>query len=225
MCYTKGELGTPLDQQVWTCLHRIISRLLELGEEYLSEGSETCCICCVGFSWGLPCPNLIIVALGWAFGVFHSLCTLCTHIVQAMISVILVNSVINWLIFSSVCFSQLWDLCRKDLGLCLCRGYFLFWKVQLCSEIQSTAGSGSCKVGFIFWVTCLFEFSEVVSAAKWSSVHVSLFCTAFVPSSGWRREVLCLVWHSQMNSSQGMKGCIVTLLVSSTRKYSWPFLN
>jgi hypothetical protein len=28
-----------------------------------------------------------------------------------------------------------------------------------------------------------------------------------------------------MNSSQGMKGCIVTLLVSSTRKYSWPFLN
>jgi hypothetical protein len=28
-----------------------------------------------------------------------------------------------------------------------------------------------------------------------------------------------------MNSSQGMKGCIVILLVSSTRKYSWPFLN
>jgi hypothetical protein len=28
-----------------------------------------------------------------------------------------------------------------------------------------------------------------------------------------------------MNSSQGMKDCIVTLLVSSTRKYSWPFLK
>jgi len=113
--------------------------------------------------------------------------------------------------------------CREDIGLRLCGGYLFLRKVRLWSQTPWSKCIKQIWDQFLgFCLLCVgTHFMDVVdqslpasSLLTWSLL---LFAT-FVQSFGWRKEVLCQDWHSQMNSSQGMRGCTVTLLVFFTSK-------
>lgn len=113
--------------------------------------------------------------------------------------------------------------CREDIGLRLCGGYLFLRKVRLWSQTPWSKCIKQIWDQFLgFCLLCVgTHFMDVVDQSLPASSLLTwslLLFAAFVQSFGWRKEVLCQDWHSQMNSSQGMRGCTVTLLVFFTSK-------
>jgi hypothetical protein len=84
------------------------------------------------------------------------------------------------------------------------------------SIFETVSGFLSVVCGYSLYGCCRPISACFLITLTWSL----LLFAAFVQSFGWRKEVLCQDWHSQMNSSQGMRGCTVTLLVFFTGKIS-----
>jgi hypothetical protein len=125
--------------------------------------------------------------------------------------------------FSLFCSSE--SFAERILAFACVEGIFFSGRWGFGPKIHGASVSSKFEISFWVSVCCVgTHFMDAVDQslpAVWLLLtwSLSLFA-AFVQSSGWRKEVLCQDWHSQMNSSQGMRGCTVTLLVFFTGKIS-----